>query len=168
MLREYVNLKFADATNEDRIHFWPFECVEPNDYMNTYLFDVVNSLSSHRQQIHLDEIQSLNPDWVRKHWPFVVQMANAGRNVYLYANQWYVYMVSGNKFVANGNTPLLGDDGIIMTGDDDKLSWTSTRVLVNMIQRAIADKDYLAEQEMIKANYESICKSLETVNLIGR
>ena len=168
MLREYVNLKFDKETNEDRIHLWPLDCVEPNDYMETYLFDIVN-ISPHREQIHQEELQSINPDWFNKHWAFVEQMVSARRRLFLYSNQWYEYIFFEGHFVANGNTPTLVEDGIFMTGDDDKLSWSSARVLECLFKRLLTDKEYLTEPENLRIHYEAMCESLSREpSLIGR
>ena len=159
---KYVNLKFDKETNEVRFHMWPLKCVVPNYYMETYLFDIAN-ISPHRQQIHITELRTVNPDWFDKHWVFVVQMASAGRTVFLYSNQWYEYKFHEVHFVANRNTPTLREDGIFMTGDNDKLSHYSAHVFTHLFKRLIMDKDYLAEIERLKTNYEEMCDSLSAM-----
>ena len=127
--------------------------------METYVFDVIN-LGVNRFEFTETELQIANPDWFNKHWSFVKQMAEAGRTVYLYANQWFEYGTYGTKFVASGNAPLLKEEGIIMVGDQDKLSYNSARIIDILFKRLAAGKEHLKNMEQYQLDYEKICESL--------
>lgn len=157
MLQEYVNSKFNDYNTE--VKLWPTSCIEPNDYMETYLFDIVD-FGAQKFQFSESELQAANPDWFNKHWAFVKQMASAGKTVWLYSNQWYEYGQYGSKFVVSGRSPLLHEDGIIMVGDDDKLSYSSARIIQTMFKRLVADKEHLQSMEQMQIDYEILCEKL--------
>ena len=157
MLQEYANAKFQNY--DTQVKLWPTSCVEPNDYMETYLFDIVN-FGANRFQFSESELQTANPDWFNTHWSFVKQMAEAGKTVWVYSDQWYEYGQYGSKFVVSGRTPLLHEDGIIMVGDNDKLSYSSARIIDIMFKRLVADKEHLKNIEKYQSDYEELCEKL--------
>lgn len=134
MIKELTS-RFQDGSSTS-IRIWPTECVEPNDYMDTYVFDVIN-IHVDRDEFTEKELQDTNPDWYYKHWSFIKQMAEAGRRVYLYSNQWFRYHPKSALFTLTFTKPKLREEGILMTGEEFKLSYHAARTLDSLFEHFV-------------------------------
>lgn len=157
LLKEYIASRFSQSSI--RINIWSIDHIEPNDYMPTYLFDVIQ-LERKVDQFSERELQETNPDWYKKNWEFVKQMADAGHDVLLYSGQWYEYLKNHKKFVRCAFLPKLKGAEILLFGDGEKLSFTSSEIVKMLMQRVIYDKEHnlrlVTEQDL----YERLCNQL--------
>ena len=165
MIKEFVETKFGECTTTIRI--WPTEQIEPNDYMCVYVFDVVHPPENNNSpftQFSEAELKEANHDWFEKNWPFVKQSANAGCAVHIYVGKWFEYLKHHRKFVHTTCMPRLGGDGVMLTGDDDKLSYKACKSIEMLFQRLILDREHSVNVLQEEENYTKMCIALVEKN----
>lgn len=97
-----------------RATFYSLDRIEPNDYRPVYLFEPVD-IPLRQYELTEQELQQANPGWCRLHWGFVKQMAEAGRDVYLFSRKWFWYYEKEKVFTVMTKDVPLEKEAILMT-----------------------------------------------------